>query len=100
MLCLSATTVGPSPHCSLLSSSSLPAGSSKAGPTPQIQPLAVGCLGEKKKLWVTSPTPDLSAEPPGTRPCWSMIGRMVREIRFHSSLRLKGNTGWIFVTLW
>jgi hypothetical protein len=31
---------------------------SRGGPTPQISPLAVGALGEKKKLWVVEPSPN------------------------------------------
>ncbi|MNP55367.1 hypothetical protein D3C76_1500100 [compost metagenome] len=97
--CLSATAVGPRPHCSLPSNSSLPVGINKAGPAPRIQPLSVGLLGEKKKLCVMSPAPDLSAAPLGAKPCWSIRGRMVREMRFQSSFSLKGSTGWMLVTL-
>ncbi|MNY07358.1 hypothetical protein D3C86_1401580 [compost metagenome] len=35
----------------------------------------------------------------GARPCWSMIGRMVREMRFQSSFKANGSTGWILVKL-
>ncbi|MNP25541.1 hypothetical protein D3C76_1183540 [compost metagenome] len=99
MDCFNATAVGPRPHCSLPSNSSLPVGISNAGPPPSIQPLSVGLVGEKKKLWVISPVPDLSAAPLGARPCWSIIGRMVREMRFQSSFKANGSTGWILVTL-
>jgi len=50
-------------------------------------------LGEKKMLWTTSPMP-LWLPVPGTTFCWLITGRMVREMRFQSLLRLTGITGW------
>ena len=52
-----ATAVGPSPHLSVVSRSLEPVGSSITGPMPQIQPRAVGTLGEKKKLCTVSLMP-------------------------------------------
>ena len=56
-VCLSATPVTPAPHW-LVAMRSVAVGRRKAGPTPQISPAAVGCFGEKKKLWVVAPRPN------------------------------------------
>ena len=90
--CLSTTAVGPAPHLSVVSRSFEPVGSSSTGPAPQIQPEAVGALGEKKMLWTMSPVP-VCDPAPGKMSDWRTTGRMVREIRFQSSFRSNGMTG-------
>ena len=77
--------VGPIAHFFAESSSSLPVGIRKAGPAPQINPLAVGFFGEKKRLCVMSPMPVWLPEP-GNTSLWAMIGRMVREMTVQVSL--------------
>jgi len=89
---LTNTAVGPNPHLRPLNWSSLPVGSSSTGPAPQIRPLAVGFLGEKKKLCTMSPMPDWLV--PGTTSFWSMrTGRIVRLMTFHSAFNVIGTTG-------
>ena len=74
--------------------SSVAVGIRKAGPTPQIRPAAVGCFGEKKKLWVVAPRPN--CEPaPGTTSSWLTTGTIVREITFQFSAIENGITGWM-----
>ena len=90
-----ATTVGPAPHFSVPKASLEAVGNSNTGPAPQIQPLAVGATGEKKRLWTMSPSPSSPIPSIGTS-SWSMSGTIVREIRFHSSLSEIGITGWTF----
>jgi hypothetical protein len=54
-------------------------------------------LGEKKTLWTTSPMP-LWLPAPGRRSFWLITGRMVREMRFQSSFRPAGITGWMLTS--
>ena len=89
--CFSATPVTPAPHW-LVAMWSVAVGIRKAGPTPQIRPAAVGCFGEKKKLWVVAPRPNWWSSP-GTTPSFQTDGRMVREMTFQFSLIEKGMTG-------
>ena len=65
-----------------------------------MMPFAVGFLGEKNRLWVMSPRPDCSPDGPAMSFC-QMIGRMVREMTFQSSLSEIGMTGWMLsVAFW
>lgn len=41
----------------------MPVGKRRTGPAPQVIPLAVGCFGEKKKLWLMSPSPNCEPAP-------------------------------------
>src|SRR4051812_23510260 len=91
--CFSTTNVGPTPHLSTVSSSSDPVGKRKTGPAPQIQPLAVGALGEKNKLCTTSLIPDCFPAPGAISFC-ETIGRIVREITFQVLFNSIGITGW------
>ena len=52
-------------------------------------------MDEQKKLCTTSPKSDWLWSGLVT-PVWLMQGTMLREIRFQSSLRLDGTTGWMF----
>ncbi len=64
------------------------------GPAPRIQPLAVGSLGEKNRLYTVSPVP-VWLPAPGKTSLWWVIGKIVREKRFQSSLVEMGMTGWM-----
>lgn len=88
-----ATAVGPAPHLPTVSRSSEPLGRSDTGPAPQIQPPAVGALGEKKTLCTMSPIP-LWLPAPGMTSCCQTTGRVVREMMFQCWLNSTGMTGW------
>lgn len=63
-------------------------------PAPQISPPAVGFTGEKNRLCRMSPMPDWLVA--GSTSSWSMIGMIVRLIRFHSLVSEIGMTGCTF----
>jgi hypothetical protein len=84
--------VGPNATCLLLNASSVAVGNRAAGPNPVIHPPLVGSLGEKKTDCTTSPGPKAPSTPSAVDPR-SIIGTIVREMRFQSSLREKGATG-------
>ena len=71
--------MGPRLHLPLPSSSLLAVGIDSAGPTPQIQPLALGAFGEKKRLCRISPLPVVLL-PPSTGDAAVMNGAIVRVI--------------------
>ena len=61
-----------------------------AGPTPRTIP---SIFGEKKKVCSVSPNP-ICSPTPGADSVWEITGTMVRMIRFQSSFRCSGTTGW------
>jgi hypothetical protein len=63
-----------------------------AGPTPQI---SFDLEGERKSERVMSEVPDCGIPPTLIAGC-PTNGKMNRAIRFQSSLRVKGTTGWKF----
>src|SRR4051812_13251290 len=76
---VSATKVGPAAYLPDVRFLPVPVGKTKVGPIPQIMPF-VGCLGEKKKLGLTSPRPN-SRFPVSVRGGWEMMGVIQRVIR-------------------
>src|SRR5579885_1164984 len=92
----STTAEGPAPQ-RLLPTDGFVAGSNMAGPAPQNH--FPGCAGERNRDALVLPRPKLDS-PPGDSAGSQVSGMMVRVIRFQSSLKWKGITGWMLSTSW
>src|SRR5215213_2586410 len=85
-----ATKVGPSEYLPDVRVLSMPVGKTAVGPMPQIMP-CVGCFGEKKKLGLITPRPNVRSPVMVNGGC-EITGVIQRVIRFQSSFSAIGTT--------